>query len=207
MLFELCLSLWQFCKVNKIPHLKSREMRLSGLKNLAMHHTASELHAGTKPTLIHCRSLRFYVFIVHLMPTGIGLSAGKLHCIQIRCLFLLSASHLWCIKANDSLCKELDIVRSYSSVFVRHGDFDLSSSENTGSSPPTHIAMVVFFLLLLIWVVPSTGLWGVSQTRWAGVPPGHDCISNSGNRGQRWEPSDLLMHCFSFSHTMQLVGS
>ena len=48
-----------------------------------MHHTASELHAGTKPTLIHYRSLRFYVFIDHLMQTGIGLSVGKLHCIQI----------------------------------------------------------------------------------------------------------------------------
>ena len=67
-----------------------------------------------------------------------------------RCLCLLSASHLWCMKANDSLCKELGVVRSYSSVFVCHGDFDLRSLVNAGSSPPTHIAMAVFFLLLLI---------------------------------------------------------
>lgn len=61
------------------PYFVPEKMHLKDV----LHHTASELHAGMKPTLIHCCSLRFYVFIEHLMQTGIGLSVGKLQCIQI----------------------------------------------------------------------------------------------------------------------------
>lgn len=154
-------------------------------------------------SLIHYRSLICHASIEHLIYNR--LYAGSTSVNPDICLCLPWTYVLLSIKANDSLCENLDVVRGYWSMFACNIDFDISFLIQGTWLLPTQPWLSSFLcspselahlnVNFQCWAASLYSDVGLSwQARWVGSLSGYDCASNSGSRSGSWAQGDLSIY-------------